>query len=83
MDKLNPGSGVTPPTGLLTMEEAAERMNMSARHVRRLVAERRIAHHRFGRRVRLAPADVDAYIDAGRVEPITEADVWRDIRGVG
>lgn len=73
----------TPPTEMLTVDEAAKRMNMSARHVRRLVAERRIAHHRFGRSVRLAPEDIDAYIASGRVEPITEADVWRDIRQVG
>lgn len=73
----------TAPNEMLTVEEAAKRMNMSARHVRRLVAERRIAHHRFGRSVRLAPTDIDAYIAAGRVEPITEADVWRDIRQAG
>ncbi len=55
---------------------------MSERYVRRLVAERRIAFHRMGRCVRLAPADVDAYIEASRVEPMAESDVWRSMRGV-
>jgi excisionase family DNA binding protein len=67
---------------LLTIQQAAQRMGMSARHVRRLVAERRIAHHRFGRSVRLTTTDVDAYIAAMRVEPITEADVWGDLHRV-
>jgi excisionase family DNA binding protein len=68
---------------LLRVEEAAEVMGMSARHVRRLVAERRIAFHKLGRSVRLDRADVEAYIAASRVEPITASDVWRDLRRVG
>ena len=56
---------------------------MSARHVRRLVAERQIAYHKFGRSVRIDPNDVDAYIEAGRVEPMTESTVWRQMRQVG
>ena len=36
---------VEQPQELLSIEEAAELMSMSARHVRRLVAERRIAFH--------------------------------------
>jgi excisionase family DNA binding protein len=57
---------------LLTINEAATRMGMSIRHVRRLVAERRIAYHRLGRSIRLDAADVAAYIAAGRVEPVGE-----------
>jgi excisionase family DNA binding protein len=68
---------------LLRIEEAAEVMGMSARHVRRLVAERRIAFHKLGRSVRIARADIDAYVEAGRVEAITASDVWRDMRRVG
>lgn len=68
---------------MLTVEVAAQRMGMSARHVRRLVAERQIAYHKFGRSVRIDPNDVDAYIEAGRVEPITESSVWRQMRQVG
>jgi excisionase family DNA binding protein len=67
---------------LLTIEQAADRLNMSVRHVRRLVAERRIVFYRLGRSVRLKPADIAAYIEAGRVDPLTASDVWRDLRSV-
>lgn len=67
---------------LLTVDEAAQRMKMSARHVRRLVAERRIPFHKLGRSVRLDAADVLAHIESCRVEPISESDVWRDLRRV-
>jgi excisionase family DNA binding protein len=52
-----------------TVEQAAEYMNTSVRFVRRLIAERRIPFHKVGRYVRLKLSDVDAFIDAGRVEP--------------
>jgi excisionase family DNA binding protein len=68
---------------LLTIEEAAQAMRMSARHVRRLVAERQIGFHRLGRSVRISRADIEAYVEAGRVEPITASTVWRDMRRVG
>ncbi len=64
---------------MLTIEEAAERMKMSVRYVRRLVAERRIAFHKIGRSVRLKAADLAAHVEAGRVEPITAAGIWRDL----
>ena len=55
---------------LLTVEEAAEYMNTTARFVRRLVAERRIAFVKLGRHVRLSITDIDAFVKAGRVEPV-------------
>jgi excisionase family DNA binding protein len=54
--------------GLLTVEEAADRLGTSVRFVRRLIAERRIAYVKVGRHVRLDPSDVEAFIAAGRVE---------------
>lgn len=66
----------------LTVQEAAEYLNTSVRFVRRLVAERRITFHKIGRHVRFALADLDAFALAGRVEAITNATVWRDLRGV-
>lgn len=70
----------TPDIGeLLTIEQAAQRINMSARFVRRLVDERRIAVHRFGRAVRINPADLFEFVNASRVEPITRASVWNDL----
>ncbi len=54
---------------LLSVEEAAERLNTSPRFIRRLIVERRIASLKIGRHVRLDSADLDAFITAGRVEP--------------
>ena len=53
---------------LLTMEEAAERLGTTPRHVRRLVFERRIAYRKLGRYVRFHPDDLEEYISANRVE---------------
>jgi excisionase family DNA binding protein len=53
---------------LLTMEEAAERLCTTARHVRRLVFERRIAYRKVDRFVRFHPDDLAEYVAAHRVE---------------
>jgi excisionase family DNA binding protein len=67
---------------ILTVEETADRMNMSVRYVRRLVADRQIPFHRIGRAIRITATDVDAFLASTRVEPITPSDVWRDLKGV-
>jgi excisionase family DNA binding protein len=69
-------------TGLMTVSQAAEYLSTSERFVRRLIAERRIAFHHVGRHVRLAVSDLDAYIEAGRVEPIRRQAVRRSLTGV-
>jgi excisionase family DNA binding protein len=66
-----------------TVRESAEYLNTSERFVRRLVSERRIAFHHVGRHVRIAVADLEAFVQAGRVEPVTESAVWCHLRGVG
>jgi excisionase family DNA binding protein len=58
---------------LLTVEEAAERLNTTTRFIRRLIAERRIAFTRLGRHVRIASLDLDEFVDRGRVEPTRRA----------
>jgi excisionase family DNA binding protein len=70
------------PAELLTIEEAAHRIGMSVRYVRRAVAEREIAFHRLGRSIRIDPADLAAFVQAGRVEPMTAETVWRGLRSV-
>jgi excisionase family DNA binding protein len=55
---------------LLTVEDAADRLGTSTRFVRRLVFERRIAFVKVGRHVRIAPADLDAFIAAGRIDAL-------------
>ncbi|MGH3899872.1 MAG: helix-turn-helix domain-containing protein [Pseudonocardiaceae bacterium] len=66
----------------LTVPETAVYLNTSERFVRRLVAERRIAFHHVGRHVRFALSDLDEWLAAGRVEPITATTAWRSLRGV-
>jgi excisionase family DNA binding protein len=58
---------------LLTVDQAAAYMNVTARFVRRLIHERRISVVRLGRHVRLGQADVDAFVAAGR-SPALHAD---------
>ena len=55
-----------------TIPQAAEASPgvLTERLIRRLVAERRIAFSYAGRRVVLAEADIEAYLDANRQEPL-------------
>jgi excisionase family DNA binding protein len=55
----------------LSVSEAAEYLHTSERFIRRLIAERRIAFHHVGRHVRFALSDLDTWLAATRVEPIT------------
>ena len=47
----------------LTIEEAAARLGVRPRLVRRLVTERRIGFVRVGRFIRLRPHDLEAYLN--------------------
>lgn len=53
---------------LLSIPEVADRLGTSQRFVRRLITERRIPYTKLGKHVRIADADVNAFIAAGRVE---------------
>jgi excisionase family DNA binding protein len=53
---------------LRSVEQAAERLGTSVRFVRRLVFERRITYVKLGRHVRISSRDLDAFIEAGRVD---------------
>jgi excisionase family DNA binding protein len=67
---------------VLTIEQAAARIQMSERYVRRLVAERRIPFHKLGRSVRIKAVDLAAHVESGRVEPLTASGVWSGMRSV-
>jgi excisionase family DNA binding protein len=67
---------------LLTVEATAERLSTSVRFIRRLIAERRIEFVKIGRHVRISESTLAAFIDAGRVQPMTAADVWPRMRGI-
>jgi excisionase family DNA binding protein len=51
---------------LIDLEEVARRLGVNQRHVRRLVAERRIPFVKWGHLLRFDPATIDAWIDEHR-----------------
>ena len=60
----------TPPLPkLLTIEEIADHLGVGVRHVRRLVAERRIPFVKWGHLLRFDPAKVNTWLDAQEVKP--------------
>jgi excisionase family DNA binding protein len=66
---------------LLSIEEAAEWLCTTPRHMRRLVFERRIAYRKVGRFVRFHPDDLVEFVAAQRVAVTRPAAGWR--RAVG
>jgi excisionase family DNA binding protein len=54
---------------MLKPEEAAERLNVSLRFIRRLCHERRVPYTKVGRLVRFDPGELDAWLAAHRVLP--------------
>jgi excisionase family DNA binding protein len=56
------------PSALLDVNQVAERLCVSPRFVRRLIDERRIPFYKLGKFVRFDPAEIDAWIDARRVQ---------------
>jgi excisionase family DNA binding protein len=52
---------------LLDVEGVADVLGVSVRHIRRLVAERRIPYVKWGRYLRFDPAELDRWIDGARV----------------
>jgi excisionase family DNA binding protein len=55
-----------PVTKLLTIDEAAEVLNVSPRTVRRLIESRALPAHRLGRLVRISSPDLAAFLAATR-----------------
>ena len=64
----------TTPTGsagrsaLLDVDGVARALGITARHVRRLVAERRIPFFKVGRFVRFDPGELDLWLEQQRVD---------------
>ena len=52
---------------LLTMDQLAERLGVTRRHVRRLVDERRVPFLRVGRFIRFDPVEIAEWLDSTRV----------------
>jgi excisionase family DNA binding protein len=55
---------------ILTSEEAAEFLGVSLRTIRYWVATRRIRYFHVGRFIRFKPADLTAFLESGRVDPL-------------
>ena len=51
----------------LNIEETAKRLGISPHTVRSLIRERRLAHHKVGRRVVVDPVDIDAFLKSCRI----------------
>ncbi len=69
-----------PRPALLTVTQAAERLNTGERFIRRLIDERRIEFVRVGRKIRIPADALEAFIDAGRVHPTNRQPVraWKE-----
>ncbi len=62
----------TPPRALprlLTIEQVADHLGVGVRHVRRLVAERRIPFVKWGHLLRFDPDRISAWLDDREVPP--------------
>lgn len=55
----------SPP--FFTVEEVADQLRVSHMTVRRIITAGELPAYRFGRSVRIDPADVDAYLERQRV----------------
>jgi excisionase family DNA binding protein len=51
---------------LLTIEQLADHLGSTPRHVRRLVAERRVPYLKVGRFVRFDPVEIATWLDDQR-----------------
>ncbi len=51
---------------LLTIDQLAERLGVSIRHIRRLIAERRVPYLKVGWLVRFDPAEIASWLDGAR-----------------
>ena len=57
------------PRPLIDLPTLAERLGVNQRHIRRLVAERRIPYLKWGHLLRFDPDQIDTWLDAARIEP--------------
>ncbi len=65
----------TPRQTWLTLAELAELLNITERHVRRLVAENRIPYTKVGGRIRFNLARVEDWLNQNSHEP--DRTIWR------
>lgn len=72
----SPERSVVPAGALLTPAEAADRLGVTQRKLRRMIANRDLAVVKVGKLNRFRTCDLDAFIERN----IVEAEVRRDVR---
>ncbi len=65
MSPMETTAGVA-PAPLMDIEAVARRLGVPVRHIRRLVAERRIPYLKWGHLLRFDPAEIEAWLDQAR-----------------
>lgn len=73
---------------LMDINEVAARINISVRHVRRLVAEKRIPYLKVGSLLRFSSDEVEAWVDGSRCAvplpiPLEQEHLWASPLEVG
>ncbi len=65
-------TSITTPTTapLMDIASVADRLGVTVRHVRRLVAERRIPFVKFSRLIRFDPAEIEVWLNDARRPPM-------------
>lgn len=56
---------------LLDINEAADRLGTTERHMRALIADRKIAYIKVGRLIRFDPKSLDEWIEAQTIMAVT------------
>jgi excisionase family DNA binding protein len=69
---------VAEPIQWLSTAEAANRLGITPRTLYRFIDEGQLVAYRFGRVIRLKTNDVDAFIEACRIEPGTLEHLYPD-----
>jgi excisionase family DNA binding protein len=64
-----PGEAQTKLPELLTIEQVAGHLGVNVRHVRRLVAERRIPYVKWGHLLRFDPEQLADWLMRSRIDP--------------
>ena len=65
----------------LSTPKAADRLGITARTLYRFIDEGLVPAYKFGRVIRLKRSDVDAFIEASRVEPGSMAHLYPETVG--
>jgi len=63
--------------GLLDVDGAASYLGVPKVFIRRLVLEKRVAYHKLGKYLRFKPADLDDFVNQGRVDPAAPPAPWK------